>query len=380
MSKRDYYDVLGVTRSASKDDIKKAYRKLAMKYHPDRNPNDSQAEAKFKQASEAASVLLDDKKKSRYDQFGHAGVDGQGGGFGQGAGGFGGFSDFGDFGDLFSSIFEEFSGGGRRRSRRHGPSPRMGSDLETELRVNFEEAAFGVEKLLKVAKMGICENCRGSGARPGTSAQSCQHCGGRGAVRRQQGFFTMETTCPVCRGEGELIVDKCSTCSGDGMTRKHNELEVKVPAGIDNGQRLKLTGEGNSGIHGGPSGDLFVLIHIEPHEFFERDGFNVHCTVPISFSQAALGAEIEVPTISGKVAFQVPAGIQSGKKMQLKGKGIERLGSYGKGDQVIHIHVETPSGLTSEQQELFDQLAKLEHKKCNPMSKGFFDRMRDIFL
>ena len=376
MSKQDYYDILGVSKSASKDDIKKSYRKLAMKHHPDRNPNDPRAESKFKEASEAASVLLDDSKKARYDQFGHAGVDGQAAGFGQGGGGFGGFSDFGDFGDLFNSIFEEFGGGGRsRRSSR----ARMGADLETAVRVSFEEAAFGVEKVINVGKMADCGTCGGSGAKAGTSAQSCKHCGGRGVVRRQQGFFTMETTCPICRGSGEVIVDKCSPCRGEGRVRKKNDLEVKIPAGIDDGQRLKLTGEGDCGAHGGPGGDLYVEIQIKPHELFERDGFNVHCTVPISFSQAALGAEMEVPTISGKVSFRIPAGTQSGKKMQLRGKGIGRLGAYGHGDQILHIHVETPTRLTGEQQEIFSQLAELEHKKCNPMSKGFFDRMRELF-
>ncbi|MCY4643412.1 MAG: molecular chaperone DnaJ [Bacteriovoracales bacterium] len=373
MSKRDYYDVLGISRSASKDEIKKAYRKLAMKYHPDRNPNNSQAEAKFKEASEAASVLMDEGKKSRYDQFGHAGVDAQGGGFHAG----GGFSDFGDFGDLFSSIFEEF-GGGSRRSRRRSRA-QMGADLEMGLWVTFEEAAFGAKKVVELKKMTSCESCQGSGARAGTSPESCKHCGGKGAVRRQQGFFTMETTCPVCRGQGEVIAHKCSTCSGEGRNHKKSKLEVKVPPGIDHGQRLKLTREGDCGLYGGPNGDLFIAIQIESHHFFERDGQNVHCTVPISFSQAALGAKIEVPTLSGKVAFQVPAGTQSGEKMRLKGKGITRLGGYGHGDQILSIDVETPKKLDREQEELFRRLAELEHKKCNPKSKGFFDQVKELF-
>ena len=373
MSKQDYYDVLGVSRSASGDEIKKSYRKLAMKYHPDRNPNNSEAEGKFKEASEAASVLLDGEKKSRYDQFGHAGVEGQAAGGGQG--GFGGFSDFGDFGDIFSSIFEEFGGGRSRRRTR----AQMGNDLETEIRVAFEEAAFGVKKVIKVRRLAKCKTCHGSGARLGTSPQTCKQCGGQGAVRRQQGFFTMETTCPVCQGSGEMVVNKCSTCRGQGRVQKNNDLDVKIPPGISEGQRLKLTGEGDCGIHGGPSGDLYVMIHVEDHFLFERDGFNVYCTVPISFSQAALGAEIEVPTITGKVSFRVPSGIQSGKKMQLKGKGIARLGSHGQGDQILYIHVETPTDLSLEQEELFSKLSKLEHKKCNPMSRGFFDRMRELF-
>ena len=367
-----------MSRSSSKEEMKKAYRKLAMKFHPDRNPNNTQAETKFKEASEAASVLLDDGKKSRYDQFGHASVDGQaGGGFGQG-GGVGGFSEFSDFGDFFNSIFEEF-GMGRSSRRGHDPRAQGGADLEVAMGVTFEEAAFGVEKAITVEKMSLCESCRGSGAKAGTSAQVCKHCGGEGAVRRQQGFFTMETTCPVCRGAGEIIVDKCSPCHGRGRIRKKADLEVKVPAGIDHGQRLKLRNEGDCGLHGGPAGDLLVVIHLSPHELFERDSFNVHCTVPISFSQAALGAEVEVPTITGKVSFRVPAGTQSGKKMQLRGKGISRLGSYGHGDQILYIHVETPASLTGEQKELFSKLAELEHSKCNPMSKGFFDRVRELF-
>ena len=257
--------------------------------------------------------------------------------------------------------------------------PQMGDDLEQVVQVSFKEAAFGVKKKIEVGKLTDCDSCHGSGAKAGTSPQNCRHCGGRGVVRRQQGFFTMETTCPICRGQGTVIVDKCSPCRGEGRVRRESDLEVDVPAGINHGQRLKLTGEGDSGLHGGPSGDLFIMIHMEPHELFERDDFNVHCTVPISFSQAALGAEIEVPTLTGKVSFRVPPGTQSGKKMQLRGKGIGRLGSYGHGDQILHIHVETPTSLTTEQRELFSKLSELEHTQCNPMAKGFFDHVRDLF-
>ena len=261
MSKRDYYDVLGISKSAPKDEVKKSYRKLAMKYHPDRNPDNPEAEAKFKEASEAASILLDDEKKSRYDQLGHAGVDGQAGGFG-GAGGFEGFSGFGDFSDIFSSIFEEFSGG--RSRHRGGLRPQMGADLEHTVQVTFEEASFGVKKVLNIGKMYPCDTCHGSRAKAGTSPQDCQHCHGRGVVRRQQGFFTMETTCPICRGEGRVIVDKCPSCRGEGRVRRKSDLEVDIPAGINHGQRLKLTGEGEAGLHRGPSGDLFVMIHLKP--------------------------------------------------------------------------------------------------------------------
>lgn len=376
MSKRDYYEVLGVNKQSSKDEIKKAYRKLAMKHHPDRNPDNAEAEAKFKEASEAASVLMDDSKRQRYDQFGHAGVDGA-----AGAGGFqGGFGDFGDFGDIFSDIFGEFmgggarGGGGRRRSR-----ARMGADLQTYVTVDFKEAAFGVEKKIKVQKSVTCGTCDGSGAKAGSTPETCGQCQGRGTIRRQQGFFTMETTCPACQGAGEIIKDKCGTCAGEGRVRKESELEVKIPAGIDDGQRLKLSSEGDHGIHGGPPGDLYVVIQIKEHDFFKRDGFDVYCEVPVSFSQAALGSEIEVPTLDGKVSVKVPPGTQAGKKMRLKGKGITRLGSYGQGDQIIFIHVETPTKLTSQQKDLFKQLAEMEETTTNPMSRGFFDKVRDLF-
>ncbi len=372
MSKRDYYEVIGVDKNASKDDIKKAYRKLAMKYHPDRNPDNPEAEAKFKEASEAAQVLLDNNKKSRYDQFGHAGVDGQAGGFGGG-----GFSDFSDLGDIFGDIFGDFMGGGG--GRRRGSRARMGADLQVAVGVDFNEAAFGVEKVIKVSRHTGCNTCNSTGAKPGTSPSTCTSCNGRGSVRRQQGFFAMESTCPTCQGSGEIITEKCGSCHGGGRIRKESELEVKIPAGIDDGQRLKLTGEGDAGTHGGPSGDLYVLIQINKHDFFERDGFDIHCTVPVSFSQVALGAEIEVPTLSGKVSLKIPSGTQSGKKMRLKGKGISRLGSYGQGDQIIHIHVETPTELTAEQKDLFKQLSDLEGGKCNPMARGFLDKVRDLF-
>jgi molecular chaperone DnaJ len=369
MSKRDYYDILGVDKSSSKDEIKKAYRKLALKYHPDRNPDNDEAEAKFKEASEAADVLLNDEKKQRYDQFGHAGVDGQG--FG---GGGAGFNDFGDLGDIFGDIFGDFLGGGRRRGggRSRG---RPGNDLQMPIDLTFEEAAFGVEKEVSVSKFVNCEPCGGTGGKSNT----CDMCQGMGEVRRQQGFFTMASTCPKCQGTGQMITDPCSSCNGQGRNKKKVDLAVKVPAGIDAGQRLKLTGEGDSGQNGGHSGDLYVVVNIKEHEFFERDGFDIHCKVPISFSQAALGAELEVPTLEGKVAVKVPAGTQSGKRMRLKGKGIQKLGGYGLGDQILTVHVETPTKLTSEQREIFEKLGGMEGEGCNPMSRGFFDRVRDLF-
>lgn len=373
-TKRDYYEILGVQKSTSKDEIKKAYRKLAMQYHPDKNPGNAEAEAKFKEASEAAEVLLDDDKKARYDQFGHAGM-GQGG-FG-GAGGFQG-GDFGDFGDIFGDIFGDMLGGrGRGRGGRRSTG-RPGDDLQMGLDIDFSEAAFGTEKTISLTKNVKCETCTGSGAKPGSSPTTCDYCNGHGEVRRQQGFFTVSSTCPKCNGSGQMIKDPCGTCHGQGKKKKKVDLQVKIPAGIDEGQRLKLSGEGDAGSMGGPNGDLYVVINIKPHNIFERDEFDVHCTVPISFSQAALGAEMEVPTLSGKVALKIPAGTQSGVKMRLKGKGIQRLGGYGVGDQIVTVHVETPTKLSSEQKELFNRLAELD-EHSNPMSRGFFDKVKDLF-
>lgn len=353
-AKRDYYEVLGVSKSASKDEIKKAYRKLAMKYHPDRNPG-PEGESKFKEASEAAEILLNEEKKARYDQFGHAGVDGQSG---FGAGGFGG-GDFGDLGDIFGDLFGDMFGGGRR-SRGGRTRARKGDDLQLHLEVSFEEAAFGCEKEVVITRHVLKE---------GTTAQTCDMCHGTGEVRRQQGFFTIAQACPKCSGTGEIAE----------RVKKKSTLSVKIPAGIDHGQRLKLSGEGDSGSHNGPNGDLYVQVLLQDHEFFERDGFDVYCIVPITFSQAALGAEVEVPTLSGKVAMTIPAGTQSGKKMRLKNKGIARLGGYGSGDQIISINIETPTKLSSEQREIFERLAQLEVNNCNPISKGFFDKVKDLF-
>jgi molecular chaperone DnaJ len=377
-AKRDYYEILGVQKGTPKDEIKKAYRKLAMQFHPDKNPGNKEAEAKFKEASEAAEVLLDEDKKARYDQFGHAGVNGQGGG-GFGGGGFQG-GDFGDFGDIFGDIFGDMLGGGRRGGARGGrrSQGRPGDDLQMAVDIDFSEAAFGCEKTISLTKNVKCETCEGSGAKAGSSASTCDYCNGHGEVRRQQGFFTVSSACPKCNGTGQMIKDPCGTCSGQGKRRKKVDLQVKIPAGIDQGQRLKLSNEGDAGSQGGPSGDLYVVINIRPHEIFERDEFDVHCTVPISFSQAALGAEMEVPTLSGKVSLKIPAGTQSGVKMRLKGKGIQRLGGYGQGDQIVTVHVETPTKLTSEQKDLFQRLSETSGNS-NPMSRGFFDKVKDLF-
>ena len=377
MSKRDYYEVLGVNKGSSKDEIKKAYRKLALKYHPDRNPDNKDAEVKFKEASEAAEILLDDNKKSRYDQFGHAGVDGQSG---FGAGGFGAGADFGDLGDIFGDIFGDILGGGRRGGGRRRQRGTPGNDLQMGLDVTFEEAAFGAEKTLSLNRYVACDPCDGTGAKPGTKPTTCDMCQGMGEVRRQQGFFTVATTCPKCQGSGQMIKDPCNSCSGQGRKKSKVDLSVKVPQGIDSNQRLKLSGEGDSGTQGAPDGDLYVVINVNDHSIFERDGFNIHCTIPISFSQAALGDEIEVPTLDGKVSVSIPEGTQSGRKMRLKGKGIQKLGAYGMGDLILNIHVETPTKLSSEEKELFKKLSELElHEKSHPMSRGFFDKVRDLF-
>lgn len=357
MSKRDYYEVLGVSKGAGKDEIKKAYRKLAMKYHPDRNPG-PEGEEKFKEASVAAEVLLDEQKRQRYDQFGHAGVDGQGGGgFG---GGFGGGGDFGDLGDIFGDLFGDVFGGGGRGRRSSGPRGRRGADMQMNVDITFEQAAFGCEQEVTITKNAIKE---------GTTPKTCDMCNGHGEVRRQQGFFTIAQPCQKCAGNGQIA----------DTVKKKSTLSVKIPAGIDNGQRLKLSGEGDLGSKPGLEGDLYVQIRVREHEFFERDGFDIYCDVPITFSQAALGSEVEVPTLDGKVSMTIPAGTQSHKKMRLKAKGIERLGSYGKGDQIITIVVETPTKLSSDQKEIFERLADTEHKNMNPMSKGFFDKVKDLF-
>ena len=374
MSKRDYYDILGLDRQASKNDIKKAYRKLAVKYHPDKNPGDTQAESRFKEASEAADVLLNDEKRGAYDRFGHAGVSGAG----QGGGGFGGSYDFSDLGDIFGDIFGDFMGGGRSRRRHSGGHP--GDDLQMIYDVSFEEAAFGCKKELSLKKQASCRSCRGTGGQDGARPVDCSLCHGRGEVRRQQGFFTVSTTCSQCGGSGRMVSIPCRHCHGKGRSRKAVKLSVTIPPGIDTGQRLKLSGEGDAGTMNGPHGDLYLEIRVRGHNIFERDGPDIYCTIPVSFSQAALGAEVEVPTLTGKVSVTIPEGTQSGKKMRLKSKGIERLGGAGYGDQILNIHVETPVKITSEQKKIFKQLSKLDGQRTtHPMGRGFFDKMKDLF-
>ena len=374
--KRDYYEVLGVARGATKDEIKKAYRKQAMQHHPDKNPGNKESEAKFKEASHAADILMDDQKRQMYDRVGHAAEQGGGGG------GFQGGGDFGDLGDIFGDIFGDILGGQRSRGGRGGRGrsrATAGDDLQTEMFVKFEEAAFGIEKELQINRSCQCETCRGTGAKKGSGPVTCETCNGHGEIRRQQGFFTIAQPCPRCHGSGQMIKDPCETCAGRGRTKKREKLSVKVPAGIDEGQRLKLSGQGDAGANGGPNGDLFVLIHIQEHEFFKREEYDVLCEVPISFSQAALGCEIEVPTLGGRVSMKIPDGTQAGQKMKLRNKGITKLGGYGFGDQIITIHVETPTKLSKEQRDLFHRLSEMEQNSSNPMTKGFFDRVKELF-
>jgi molecular chaperone DnaJ len=366
-TKKDYYELLGIGRNASDEEIKKAYRKLALQYHPDRNPGDKQAEEKFKEVSEAYSVLSDSQKRSQYDQFGHAAF-GDGGPF---AGG--GFDFSGGFEDVFSDIFGEFFGGstGRRRGR--------GQDLRYNLNLKFEEAISGVEKKIKIPRHGTCETCRGNGAKPGTAPQTCPTCRGRGQVSFQQGFFSVSRTCNQCHGQGTFIKEPCPTCAGAGRVRAMHTLSVKIPAGVDNGSRLKLRGEGESAPAGGAPGDLYVVIQVEAHPIFLRDQLDIVCDVPISFVQAALGAEIDVPTLDGKVKMKIPAGTQSGKLFRMKGRGIKDVHGAHHGDQHVRVTVETPTRLTPRQKELLKEFAAMGGEEVNPLSKGFFDKMKELF-
>ncbi len=376
-TKRDYYEVLGVNRSASPEELKKAYRKLALQYHPDKNPGDKTAEEKFKELTEAYAVLSTPDKRRTYDQFGHAGISGMGGGAGPFGGGFEGFDFSGSINEVFGDIFGDiFSGarGQRKRSR-----ARAGSDLQYDLEITFEDAAFGCEKVISIPKMVFCNPCKGTGAKKEGGHSSCPQCGGSGEIRFQQGFFTVSRTCTRCHGEGQIIADPCSECSGTGKIPKKTELSVKIPAGIDTGQRLKLSGEGEAGTRGGPAGDLYVVAHVKEHPFFSRDEYDIICEVPINFTQAALGDEIEVPTLEGKAKLKIPTGIQSHQILRLKQKGIARLGGYGRGDQLVRIIVETPTRLTLDQKELLHRFQALLDEKTQPLSKGFFEKMRSLF-
>ncbi|MBT3144761.1 molecular chaperone DnaJ [Neptunomonas phycophila] len=374
MSKKDYYDVLGVDRNASDQEIKKAFRRMAMKFHPDRNPDDKTSEDKFKEVNEAYEVLSDAQKKAAYDQYGHAGVDPNMGG---GGGGFdGGFSDV--FGDVFGDIFGGGGGGGRRSSVQRG------ADLRYTMDLSLEEAVRGIEKTIKVPTLVGCETCDGSGAKPGSSAKTCNTCGGMGQVRMQQGFFSVQQTCPTCRGEGKIISDPCNSCHGQGRVKKTKTLSVKIPAGVDTGDRIRLSGEGEAGSHGGPSGDLYVQVNVLEHPIFERDGRHLYCEVPISFVDAALGGELEVPTLDGRVKLKVPAETQTGKLFRLRGKGVAPVRGGGAGDLMVRVAVETPVKLTSRQKELLKEFQAAteegsSNSKHSPKKHSFFDSVKKFF-
>lgn len=360
---KDYYQILDVDRNASEEEIKKAYRKLALKYHPDRNPGDKTAEEKFKEINEAYSCLSDSQKRANYDAYGTA----------EGAGpefGFGGFrGDFGDiFGDMFEDIFGTFTG--RRRTR-----PSKGADLRYDLEIELSEAVFGTEKKLDIPKWHACLACKGTGSKDG-NLTTCPTCKGAGQTRFQQGFFAISKTCSRCGGLGKIIIEPCAQCKGTGKIRKQKTISLKVPPGVDTGIRLKVSGEGELGTYGGPHGDLYVVINVAPHPFFKRKGNDLHCEVPISFTQAALGAEIEVPTIDGKTSIKIPAGTPSGRVFHLRGKGVPRLGGHGRGDQFVIVFIDVPKKLTPRQRELLEEFVRISGEDT---SKGFMDKVRDFF-
>ncbi len=371
-NKRDYYEVLGVSRTANDQEIKSAYRRLAVKYHPDKNPNDSSAEEKFKEAAEAYSVLSNDDQRKRYDRFGHAGVSSGAGGAGAwGAPGFGGIEDI--LGDLFG--FGDVFGGGRGGSRRS--AAQRGADLRYDLEITLEEAANGMTAQLRIPRLESCDTCKGSGAAAGSQAESCTTCQGTGQVRYQQGFFSVARTCHVCRGAGRVIKNPCTDCNGTGRVEREKQLEVKIPAGVETGSRLRVSGEGEAGTQGGVSGDLYVVIHVAEHEQFERQGSNLYEAVPITFAQAALGAEIMVQTLDEEEKLKVPMGTQTGTVFRLRGKGMPVLGGRGRGDLFVSVTVITPTTLTREQRRLLEQLAEVESKDLE--NKGLVDKVRDIF-
>jgi molecular chaperone DnaJ len=373
-AKRDYYEVLGLSRNATEAEIKKAYRRLAMKHHPDRNPGDKTAEEKFKEAKEAYDVLSDERKRAAYDQFGHAGIEGAAAG---GPGGFGGPQGFGGFGDIFDSVFGDIFGATRGGERVH-----RGADLRYDLELNLEEAVAGTTIKIRVPKLVACETCKGSGAKAGSAPVGCPTCHGAGQVRMQQGFFTVQQTCPQCRGTGRIIADPCGTCRGQGRVRDSKTISVKVPPGVDSGDRIRIAGEGEAGERGGPPGDLYVHVIVRDHPIFVRDGTDLHCEVPIGFVTASLGGEVEIPTLDGRVALKIPPETQSGKLFRLRGKGVRSVRSSGKGDLLCRVVVETPVRLGKRQKELlreFEQSLKEENGTHNPRAASFFDGVKKFF-
>ena len=380
-TKRDYYETLGVPKNASEEEIKKAYRKLAMKHHPDRNQGDGEhkaAEAKFKEAKEAYEMLSDSSKRAAYDQYGHAGVDPNMRG-GPGAEGFGGFAEA--FGDIFGDIFGQGRAGGAAGAGR-GRQVFRGGDLSYAMEISLEEAAGGKEAQIRIPSWDECDTCSGSGAKPGTQAKTCATCQGQGVVQMRQGFFSVQQTCPHCRGTGKIIPEPCATCHGQGKVKKQKTLEVKIPAGIDDNMRIRSAGNGEPGTNGGPPGDLYIEIRLKKHDIFERDGDDLHCVVPISFATAALGGEIDVPTLAGKAAIDIPEGTQSGKQFRLRGKGIKGVRSSYPGDLYCHVTVETPVKLTEHQRKLFKDLGESLKKggpKHSPSEGTWADKLRGFF-
>jgi molecular chaperone DnaJ len=365
--KRDYYEVLGVARAATEQEIKSAYRKLALQFHPDRNPNNPDAEEKFKECSEAYAILADVEKRSVYDRFGHAGLGGSAGA---------GF-DPTDLGDIFGDFFglgEIFGGGTRRRSR-----TQRGADLREDINLEFEEAVFGTETKVTVRRHESCEECRGSGAAPGKAPITCRSCNGRGQVRYQQGFFSIARTCPTCQGTGSVVTDPCAKCKGEGRVLRQRTVDAKVPAGVEDGTRIRFTGYGEGGLHGGPPGDLYVVLHVKEHPFFEREGNDLHCVIPVSFAQAALGAEINVPTLEGQQVLKVPEGIQSGTTLRIKSKGVPILNGHGKGDLFVEVRVQTPGKLNKRQRELLLELEGMIRVENRPQRRTLLGKVKDIF-
>ncbi|MGS0680587.1 molecular chaperone DnaJ [Shewanella sp. 125m-7] len=371
MSKRDYYEVLGVGRDTSEREIKKAYKRLAMKFHPDRNPGNKEAEANFKEVKEAYEILTDGDKKAAYDQFGHAGVDPN-----RGGGGYGGGADFGDvFGDVFGDIF----GGGRRGGQRQAA---RGSDLRYNLELSLEEAVRGLTKELRIPTLAACDVCDGSGAKKGSSPTTCGTCHGQGQVQMRQGFFAVQQACPTCHGRGKIIKDPCNKCHGEGRVEKSKTLSVKIPAGVDTGDRIRLSGEGEAGEYGAAPGDLYVQVSVREHAIFQRDGNNLYCEVPISFSKAALGGEIEVPTLDGKVNLKIPTETQTGRMFRMRGKGVKSVRSHAVGDLLCKVVMETPVNLNERQKELlreFEDTLTGQSKKHSPKADGFFDGVKKFF-
>lgn len=372
MSKRDYYEILGVNRQANDQELKSAYRKLAMQYHPDRNPGDKEAEEKFKELNEAYGVLSNAESRERYNRYGHAGVGSSAASAGAGGGqGFNGFEDI--FGDIFGDLF----GGGRSGSRR--PGVQRGSDLRYDLEISLEEAAKGMKSQITIPRLENCETCSGSGAAAGSAPVTCQSCGGSGQVRYQQGFFSVSRTCSQCRGNGRMIVNPCKPCQGAGRIEKQHSLELRIPAGVDTGARLRLSGEGEPGVGGGPAGDLYVVIHVREHETFERQGSNLYVNVPITYATAALGGEVKVPTLDGEDRLTIPEGTQTGSVFKIKGKGIVSLQGNGRGDLFVVATVSTPTRMSREMKKLFEQLAALEEKQQAEAASSFSKKVKDIF-